>query len=110
MQRPAFFAVVETPSPRVSSFIDMVNALSDQQWRVYAASPEGAYLMARLKYGPDEPVPFEQMDMQLELAMHYPHPIEHYRTRAEESRRWRQELPERLAASVPFKISAGACR
>jgi hypothetical protein len=74
-----------------------------------------AYLMARLKFRPDQHVPFEMMDLALELELRYPHALDYYRQRAEDAR-WRRldlewsawELTERLAASVPFSAGVRA--
>jgi hypothetical protein len=41
--------------------------------------------MARLKFRPDEPVLFEQMDLALELVLRFHHSVEYYRLRAEEA-------------------------
>jgi len=45
-------------------------------------SSEFVYFMSRLKFGPDEPVPVEQMDLALELAVRSPHSLKHCRARA----------------------------
>jgi hypothetical protein len=95
-----------SPSPRVAEFLARYHALSDAELREFQRTPEFEYLMARLKFGPDEPVPVEQIDLALELAVRYPHSLEHYRARAEEA--GQRRLAERLAASVPYKPSAGA--
>jgi hypothetical protein len=95
------------PSPRVTEFLARYAALSDAERRRLQRTPEFAYMMARLRFRDDEPVPAAQMDLALDLAVRYPHSLDYYRGRAEEAGR-RRCLTERLAASAPFKISAGA--
>jgi hypothetical protein len=105
-------------SARAEALLDMdVRTMSDDEWgEACKLFPEECdYLLVRHILRPDEPVPFELMDLALELDLRYPHSIDYYRERAEDARwrrldlKWRaRELAERLEASVPFKISAGA--
>jgi len=69
----------------------------------------GDYLMARLRFHDDEPVPVERLDWALELGLRYPYSTEHYRARAEVAGR-RRSLAKRLSVSVPFEIPAGTLR
>jgi hypothetical protein len=87
-------------SPRVDAFCSAVEAMSAAERRRLEYDPEYQYLMARLRFRDDEPVPMKHMDLALELAVRYPHNLEYYRLRAEVARR--------LAASVLFQIAAGA--
>jgi hypothetical protein len=91
-------------TPRVADFLSQYAAQTDEERRALQSTPDFAYLMARLRFRDDEPVPVEWIDLAIELAVRYPHPLEYYRERAEDPSRRR--LTERLAASVPF--SAGA--
>jgi len=95
--------------PRVQEFLARYAALSDAERRELQRTPEFAYLMARIRFRHDEPVPAELLDLALELELRYPYSLDYYRLRAEEAGQ-RRLLTERLAASVPFKISAGARR
>ena len=97
------------PSARVALFLRQVEALSTGEREALQSTPEFEYFMARLKFRADEPVPVEQIDLALDLAARYPHPLDYYRQLAERATQ-RQLLADRLAASVPFKISARACR
>jgi len=98
---------VRTRSPRIETLLDKpIDALSSEEIGevAHALPDEWAVVMVQLKFRPDQPVPFELMDLALELELRYPLTLEHYRARAKE----RRLLAERLAGSVPFKISAGA--
>jgi hypothetical protein len=94
---------VTAVSARVDEFLNVWDTMSETERHHLARQPEFACLMARLKWGDDEPVPFEQLDLALELAVRYPHPLGYYRDRSEDP--GRRRLTERLAASIPF--SAG---
>jgi hypothetical protein len=102
MSRPGFrFRPPPTiTSPRVDAFCSAVEAMSSaERWRL-EYDPEYQYLMARLRFSDDEPVPIKHMDLALELAVRYPHNLEYCRLRAEVARR--------LAASILIQIAAGA--
>jgi hypothetical protein len=92
---------------RVDAFLARYGALSDDARRELHRTPEFDFLMARLKYGPDESVPQPQLDLALELELRYPYPLEHYRSRAEAARR-SSSLADRLASSVPFSAGTRA--
>jgi hypothetical protein len=96
-------------SPRVEIFLRRFAALSDGERRLLQGSAEFEYLMVRLKFRSDEPVPPELLYLAIELEARYPFPLDFYRERAEKARR-RRSLTERLAASVPYVISVGALR
>ena len=101
---PAGPKAMMTATPRVEAFLRRYAELSDAERREMQSTPEFEFLMARLRFGPDESVPVEQMDLALELAVRYPEPLDYYRTRAEASLR-RRLLAARLALSVPFRIT-----
>ena len=63
-----------TATPRVEAFLCRYAGLSHAERREMQSTPEFEFLMARLRFGPDEPVPVEQMDLALELAVRYPSP------------------------------------
>jgi len=103
---------------RAEALLDRdVRTLSDDEWCEVAETfpDEYAYMMVRLKSRPGDPVSPKQLGLDLELTIRYPHSIDYYRDRAEDARwrrldqKWRARLlAERLAASVPFEISAVA--
>ncbi len=87
-----------------SAPVSALLAMSGKELHALAAAEpdDWDYLMARLKWRPDEPVPVEQMDLALELEVRYPHHRDYYQGRAEQARPGRL-LAERLAASAPYR-------
>lgn len=100
-------------SRRIVELLDKpLNTLPENEFReIFCEFPEEiAYLMARTKARPEDPVTLDQIGLQLELAWRFPHGLEHYRARAIEARRRRADLdPCRLATYFTKpQISAGA--
>jgi hypothetical protein len=76
-------------SCRVEAFLRGWRGLVGGERRSLERTPDFERLMCQLKFRDDEPVPWNQLDLALELELRFPYSIEHYRECAEEARRRR---------------------